>query len=196
MKVETSLPSSLPPVECAICLESDSNKFSSTALQCHPTHTFHTQCISAYMKKGGERCPLCRHPILLPFWWSIVKDVSYSLAYGSMLATVVYVFQAIGIFGLVALLGIQRNPIWVSRIWILGLITTLWSPGKTMNNYVRASILEYITSLSWLIHVTTIQFIHQRTGIRGKPLQESSKIFIGIVGASISGLLITTVDHW
>lgn len=121
-----------------------------------------------------------------------IKDTSYGLAYGAILAAIVYVFHSIGPSGVLVLLAL-RTPIWLSRIWVMGMVMYLF--GYSLEPYFKASVMEYITAGVWLCHVLILIAIAKSTGVRGNILRETHKLFIASVGVIVAGLLIEIVDR-
>lgn len=179
-------------MDCPICF-SPLSEYPSITLRCHPTHAFHRTCIHECLKRGIEVCPICRANIFhLSSILIITKDISYGLAYGAILSAIIYVFHAIGPFGLLALL-VLRTPIWLSRVWAMGMFMSLF--GYSLEPYFRASVIEYITASVWFCHVLVIITIAKSTGVRGNILRETHKLFIAFVGVVTAGLLIELADR-
>mmetsp|Transcript_22724 Transcript_22724/g.91022 ORF Transcript_22724/g.91022 Transcript_22724/m.91022 type:complete len:136 (+) Transcript_22724:332-739(+) len=47
--------------ECAICMDDEEKRF--CTMVCG--HTYHYMCIKIWLRRGGDKCPLCTHPIEL-----------------------------------------------------------------------------------------------------------------------------------
>ena len=49
--------------ECAICMDDYDEQSYVTSLPCNEGHYFHTHCITDWITKGQNTCPLCRTEI-------------------------------------------------------------------------------------------------------------------------------------
>ncbi|KAJ8905928.1 hypothetical protein NDN08_002429 [Rhodosorus marinus] len=55
-------PSTIPEdFECAICMDDEEKRF--CTMVCG--HTYHYMCIKIWLRRGGDKCPLCAHTIAL-----------------------------------------------------------------------------------------------------------------------------------
>jgi hypothetical protein len=50
--------------ECVICLSSYQENDDITRLRCNENHYFHSACIEDWIRRGGNKCPICRQHIL------------------------------------------------------------------------------------------------------------------------------------
>ena len=70
--------------DCPICLQS-TNEGALVTLQCG--HVFHTQCVFSSLKKGHEKCPLCREQFMeqpcLPQGWTTKTAYVYTAPNGT-----------------------------------------------------------------------------------------------------------------
>ena len=50
-------------LDCSICFDRFTEKQQVVQLACHESHVFHRTCITQWVERGREECPLCREPI-------------------------------------------------------------------------------------------------------------------------------------
>ena len=52
-------------LDCSICFDRFTEKQRVVQLACHESHVFHKTCITKWVERGREECPLCREPIVI-----------------------------------------------------------------------------------------------------------------------------------